>query len=46
VYKGLEYALETDLSQKVENAKKMVKELYDIDKVVNKVIAMYEALRR
>ena len=47
VYKGLEYALETDLSQKVENAKKMVKELYDIERVVDKVIAMYEeALRR
>ncbi len=47
VYKGLKYALETDLSQKVENAKKMVKELYDIDRVVDKVIAMYEeALRR
>jgi glycosyltransferase involved in cell wall biosynthesis len=47
VYRGLKYALETDLSQKVENAKKMVKELYDIERVVDKVIAMYEeALRR
>ncbi|MGC8886310.1 MAG: glycosyltransferase, partial [Verrucomicrobiia bacterium] len=42
VYRGLKYALETDLSQKVENAKKMVKELYNIDRVVDKVIGIYE----
>ena len=46
VYRGLKYALETDLSQKVENAQKMVKELYDIDKVADKMIEMYEEIVR
>ena len=42
VYEGLKTALETDLTIKKENAKRMVRELYDINKVADRMIELYK----